>query len=173
MFYRLSFFLILALVPAGAQVVIPDTPAGHTFKEWLEAFNSGDRERMDAYYRKYQPDTSAESQISFRNMTGGFEILRIEGSERLHIEFVIKERNSETRAVGGLDVKDADPAVVTGFTLRAIPPGASLSGVNFKIDGAARTRVIDGAIKNLNEFYVFPEHRKKDGGRSERPAETG
>ena len=51
MFYRLRFLLILAAVPAGAQVVIPDTPAGHTFKEWLEAFNSGDRERMDAYYR--------------------------------------------------------------------------------------------------------------------------
>jgi hypothetical protein len=157
----MCFFLFLALMPAGAQVVIPDTPAGHTFKEWLEAFNSGDRERMDAYFRKYQPEVSADSQMSFRNMTGGFELLRIEGSERLHIEFVVKERNSKTRAVGGLDVKDADPAVVANFTLLAIAPGASLADVNFKIDGAERARVIDGATKNLNEFYVFPEVAKK------------
>src|SRR5260370_37569420 len=30
-----------------------------------------------------------------------------------------------------------------------------------KIDAATRARVIDGAIANLNEFYVFPETAKK------------
>jgi retinol-binding protein 3 len=30
-----------------------------------------------------------------------------------------------------------------------------------KIDGATRARVIDGAIADLNEFYVFPETAKK------------
>jgi hypothetical protein len=116
---------------------------------------------MDAYYRKYQPDGSAERDVQFRNMTGGFELLQIVGSERLHIEFVVKERNSQTRATGSMDVKDADPAVATGFTLRALPPGASLAKVNFKIDGAERGIVIDGAIKYLNEFYVFPDVAKK------------
>jgi hypothetical protein len=161
MVYRSGLLLVLALVSAGVPVVIPDTPAGHTLREWLEAFNSGDRDRMDAYYRKYEPDMSAESQMSFRNMTGGFELLRIEGSERLHIEFLVKERNSDTKALGALDVKDADPAVVTSFMLRAIPPGASASDINFKIDGPTRARVIDGAIANLNESYVFPEVAKK------------
>ncbi|MGO8787640.1 MAG: hypothetical protein ACLQVL_09695 [Terriglobia bacterium] len=84
MFYRLRFLLVLAAVPAGAQVVIPDTPAGHTFNAWLEAFNSGDHDRMDAYFRTFQPDVSADSQMPIRNMTGGFELLQIPGSERLH-----------------------------------------------------------------------------------------
>jgi hypothetical protein len=56
-------------------------------------------------------------------------------------------------------VKDGDPAVVTSFTLRAIPKGASVSG--FTIDSATRARVIDGAVAKLNEFYVFPETAKK------------
>ena len=33
--------------------------------------------------------------------------------------------------------------------------------MNPKIDAATRDRVIDGAIANLNEFYVFPETAKK------------
>jgi len=35
------------------------------------------------------------------------------------------------------------------------------------IDAATRTAVIEGALKNLNSYYVFPETAKKDGaGRS-------
>ncbi|MGA7894309.1 MAG: hypothetical protein WCA49_13900, partial [Candidatus Sulfotelmatobacter sp.] len=52
--YRSFSILVLALAAAWAQQTIPDTrsvaqpavpdtPAGRTFKAWLEAFNSGDR----------------------------------------------------------------------------------------------------------------------------------
>lgn len=47
------------------------------------------------------------------------------------------------------------------FGLRAIPPGTSISDLDFKIDAKTRTRVIDGAIENLNSFYVSPELAKK------------
>jgi hypothetical protein len=52
-------------------------------------------------------------------------------------------------------VSDADPAVVTSFGLRAIPPGMTAADMNMKIDAATRTRVIDGVVANLNEFYVL------------------
>jgi hypothetical protein len=42
MFCRLCLFMVLALVPQGARVVIPDTPAGHTFREWLAGLRSPD-----------------------------------------------------------------------------------------------------------------------------------
>jgi len=172
MFYRSCLTLILGLAvawanpmiadaQAKAQPAIPDTHAGRTFKAWLEAFNSGERGQLDAYYRKYEPGKSAESMMPFRDATGGFDLIEIEKSEQLQLVFLVKERRSETRAVGKLDVKDADPAEVTSFALRAIPPGASTSDITFKIDAATRARVIDGAIANLNEFYVFPETAKK------------
>jgi len=47
------------------------------------------------------------------------------------------------------------------LALSAIPPGTSVSDLDFKIDAATRTRVIDGTIAKLNEFYVFPEMAKK------------
>jgi hypothetical protein len=172
MFHRSCLALLLGLAAAWAQQTapdthtgalpsIPDTPAGHTLKAWLDAFNSGDRALMDAYYHKYDPGRSLDDEMRFRNMTGGFELLKVLKSERLHLEFLVKERNSETQAYGRFDVKDADPAAVVSFALRGIPPGTSASDLNFKIDAATRTRVIDGAIANLNEFYVFPETAKK------------
>jgi hypothetical protein len=172
MFYRWCLALVLGLATAwaqqtipdtraGAQSTIPDTPAGRTLKAWLEAFNSGDRGLMEAYYRKYEPSKAVENEMRFRDMTGGFDLLRVVRSERLQLSFLVKERRSETKAIGKLDVKDGEPAEVTSFALSAIPPGASVSDLDFKIDAATRTHVIDGAIAKLIEFYVFPEIAKK------------
>jgi hypothetical protein len=154
---------LTALFPQAAlpQAAIPSTPAGQTLQAWLTAFNGGDRAQIDAYCHKYDSKNSPDRMMSFRGMTGGFELVQILKSDRLHIEFLVKERNSATKAIGNLDVKDADPAEVVEFDLQALPPDANLSEITFKIDAPARTRVIDGAIKNLNEFYVFPETAKK------------
>jgi hypothetical protein len=149
--------------PAGAQPTIPDIPAGRTFKAWLEAFNSGDRALLDAYLHKYDPSKSLDNEMQFRGMTGGFNLLQIVKSEPLRLEFLVKGRGDETTAFGELEVEDGDPARVTNFGLRAIPPGTKLADLTFRIDAATRTRVIDGAIARLNEFYVFPEMAKKMG----------
>ena len=174
MFYRSCLGLVLGLAAAwaeqtppdpqaGSQPAIPDTPAGHTLGAWLAAFNSGDRALMEAYYRKYDPSKSLENEKRFRDMTGGFDVEKVVESERLHLEFLVKERRSDTQAIAKLEVTDGQPALVTSFELRAIPPGTSLSDLDFKVDAATRARVIDGAILNLNEFYVSPETAKKMG----------
>jgi hypothetical protein len=152
----LTFSLSSAQTPA-----IPDTPAGRTLQAWLDAFNSGDRERIQAYLAKYEPEKSVDPQVNFRNQTGGFELLGIDKSDRLQIEFRVKEKASPTNAVGKIKVKDADPAEVVSFSLRAIPPGLTAADMNRKIDAETRVRVIDGAVAKLNEFYVFPETAKK------------
>ena len=73
MLYRYCLLLVFTLSFATAQTAIPDTPAGHILRIWLEAFNSGDRARLDAYYQKYQPSQSAENMMAFRTNTGGFD----------------------------------------------------------------------------------------------------
>jgi retinol-binding protein 3 len=161
MSYRLLFTFLLVLAPAFPQTNIPAGPAGETLKAWLEAFNSNDRAKIESYCQKYDPKEAPDRMLSFRNQTGGFELLQILKSERTHLEFVVKEHNSDTRAVGDLEVRDADPPAVVQFGLRALPPGASLSDVTFKIDAATRSKVIDGAIAQLNATYVFPETAKK------------
>ena len=152
-------FALVTMSPAWAQVKIPDTPAGRTLNAMLDAFNSGDRGRMSAFYTKYYPGVSIENAMSFRNQTGGFDLLEIRKSEPLRVEYLVKERASETKALAKLNVSDTDPPIVTGFLMRALPPGVTTG--SFVIDAATRDRVIDGAVAKLNEFYVFPDTAKK------------
>ena len=145
----------------AGQVVVPDNPAGRALKSWLDAFNSGDAARLNAYYQRYEPAKSADDVMGFRDATGGFELLSVEKSQPLHVEFLVKEKKGDTRAFGAFDVSPGESGAVKHFTLLAIAPGASVA--DFKIDGAERTRVIDGAIAKLTESYVFPETAKKMG----------
>jgi len=164
MLLRFASILLLSLSVACAwaqAAAIPDTPAGHTLQSWLDAFNSGDRARIQTYLAKYEPTGAVDQTIAFRDQTGGFELLGIDKSERLHIEFRVKEKASPTTAIGKIDVSDADPAVVLSFSLLAIPAGMTAADMNIKIDAATRARVIDGVVANLNEFYVYPESAKK------------
>lgn len=50
--------LLFALLPAlsladPSPPSIPDTPAGHALKEWLDAFNSGDRETFETFAKAH------------------------------------------------------------------------------------------------------------------------
>ncbi len=152
----------LVLLPplrTAAEDAIPTTPAGRTLAAWLEAFNSGDKAQLDAYYKTYQPTGTADSMMGFRDATGGFDLLSIDRSEPLRIEFTVKERASQTHGVGKIEVTNADPPQVTSSVLRALVPGAAVIGLT--IDATTRAHVIDGAAAQLNEFYVFPETAKK------------
>src|SRR6185312_17230002 len=70
-----------ALPVAAAPVTPPDTPAGHALADWLDAFNSADETRMNAYLDKYQTTTRLGQQIPFRLATGGFDLTAIRESE--------------------------------------------------------------------------------------------
>jgi hypothetical protein len=154
--------LLVWITPARSQQpAIPDTPAGHTLKAWLDAFNSGDRAAEEKYIHTYDPSKSVDDEMRFRGMTGGFILQQLLKSDPLRLEFMVKEHNGETVAIGKLEVKAGDPAQVASFSIRAIPPGTNVSDLKFKIDFATRGKVIDGAVVALNESYVFPETAKK------------
>ena len=147
--------------PQPQAVNIPDTPAGYTLKAWLDAFNSDDRATEEKYLKTYDPERSLDEEMRSRGMTGGFILTQILKGEPQRIEFMVKERNSDTIAIGKMEVKPGDPAKVASFGLRAVPPGTKTADLNFKIDAATRAKVIDGAVAALNDTYVFPETAKK------------
>jgi retinol-binding protein 3 len=147
----------LLFVGAGcglAQVTVPDTPAGHTLRAWLDAFNSNDRASIETYVKTVDQSQSVDGMISFRAQTGGFDLLSIESSEPLHIRFRVTEKGGPTVALGNLLVKDGQPPTVGTFGLRALPPGAVPENVT--LDAAGRKKVIEGVNSNLKEYYVEP-----------------
>lgn len=139
----------------------PDTPAGHTLKAWLDAFNSGDRATEEKYLKTYDPERSLDDEMRFRGMTGGFILTQILKSDPHRIEFIVKERGSDTVGIGKMEVKPGEPAKVARFGLRAIPPGTKAADLSFKINAATRAEVIDRAVAALNDTYVFPGTAKK------------
>lgn len=159
--FLLAAAFFVAFSDARSQTAIPETPAGHTFKAWLDAFNSGDRAIEEQYLKIYDPSKSLDEEMHFRNMTGGFVLTQVLKSDPQRLEFMVKERNGETVAIGKMEVKTGDPAQVANFSLRAIPPGAKVSDLNFRIDAATRSKVLAGAVAALNDTYVFPDMAKK------------
>lgn len=159
---RIALFLVLAAGWALPQTpAIPDTPAGHALQAWLEVFNSGDHDRIQAYVTKYDPTDDVDETLAFREQTGGFELQGIDKSAPLQIQFHLKEKASPIISWGRIDMKDAESGVIKDFDMRPIPPGLTAADMDLKIDAATRMRVIDGCIENLNEFYVYPETAKK------------
>jgi retinol-binding protein 3 len=158
---QIALFITALLVAAigYAQTTIPDTPAGRTLRAWLDAFNSGDRAKVEAYIKTFDPQQSVERTMGFHDQTGGFDLLSIERSEPLLIKFRVKEKASSTIGIGSIQLKDAQSGVVETFSLRAIPPGAVVE--NVKLDAPERQRVIDGIEKNLKESYVYPDLAQK------------
>jgi hypothetical protein len=136
----------------SAQTSVPDTPDGHTLQAWLDAFNSGDRAKVEAYVKTVDSSQNVDGMMSFRSQTGGFDLIGIESSEPLHVRFRVKEKGGTTTALGNLLVKDGQPPTVVTFGVRALPPGAVVE--NVRIDAAERKKVIDGVNENLKEFYI-------------------
>jgi hypothetical protein len=149
---------LLAALPvlslaAGAAPSIPDTPAGHALSEWLEAFNSGDRATYEAFAKAHAAWLELDEGMQLRERTGGYDLLDISESDRLWIVFRAKERARSAEAVGRLIVRSYDPDHITLLSLDS--PGESSTRI--AVDEGERSRVIDGAVKLLNQFYVFPD----------------
>lgn len=155
----LALFLFSACFSFAQQPSIPDTPAGHTLAAWLDAFNSADRAKIDAYITHYDPSENVDGMMGFRNQTGGFNLLSVDKSQPLVIKFHVEEKNSTTVALGSLSLKDAASGKVEDLSLRAIPPGTTEDDIT--LDAAERKSVIDGSIVQLKQSYIYPDVAQK------------
>jgi hypothetical protein len=145
---------------APAKPLIPDTAAGHTLVAWLDAFNSGDAARVQAFVERYK-DPQGFRIANFREETGGFDLVAIEKSEPRSIAFVVKEKAGPTQSIGWLRVNDGDPAVIESFTVVQIPPGKTAADIRTEIDAETPARIVDAIAKALNDSYVYPALAKE------------
>ena len=75
--------VLLSCAIVHAQTTIPDTPAGKVLRAWIEAFNSGDRSKIEDYIKTYDPQQSVERMMGFHSQTGGFDLLASESTDPL------------------------------------------------------------------------------------------
>jgi hypothetical protein len=153
----LCFVFVVAVLPLGARadVSIPDTPAGRMLGAFLDAFNSGEHDRIAAYVKAYDPENSADHLTSFSSQTGGFTLVSIVNSTPDKLSFLVHGRGDNIDAYGVLQLASTAPPQVKRIGIRAIPPGAKLDDI--RLDEATRQKTIDAISERLTEYYVYPD----------------
>src|SRR5438067_10543695 len=119
--------LTLGLSLAAAPPELPSTPAGKVLAGYLEAVNSGTKDKLEAFIKAHRPDLPAalDRMLDLRWNTGGFDLYSIESSQTLNIQAVLHEREGNGNySRMSVTVSDGDPAVITKISLVVIPPPA-------------------------------------------------
>ena len=112
--------LSLGLPLAGAPPELPSTPAGKVLAGYLEALNSGNKDKLEAFIKAHRPDRpdALDRMLDLRWNTGGFDLYSIESSQALNIQAVLHEREGNgTYNRMSVTVSDGDPAVITNISL--------------------------------------------------------
>ena len=150
---RLLFAVGLAastsvLQAQATRVSLPDTPAGRLLGMWIQAFNSRDSAKMDAFARQHMPDVQARAPAAFARLWqthGTLEVVSIAQSQPQHIDAILKETNAPPNPPPNLhatfDVPDIAHPTIANFAL-ATPsnrctsftdtPATAASGANPK-----------------------------------------
>ena len=142
----LTAAILLFIAPAClAQTQLPDTPAGNQAKAWLEVFNAGDPEKHKEFLRKNAPSRleRADREMGFREMTGGFDVKKVEESTPTKIVALVQERASDQLARFTLEVDAGPQHQITRLGLEAT------------------ARPAEFALPHLNESELIRALRKK------------
>ena len=106
---RCLALLLAALLPLSAQaqstppaegkrIAAVGDPARLALEVWLEAFNTHDRARLEAFRDRYQPTFDVDGMLGFHAQTGGFRLLRHEPSAPGSAQALLQEAGSDTVA---------------------------------------------------------------------------
>ena len=138
-----------------ADVWVPDTLPGRVLSAWLDAFNSGDRARLESFTRTYLPAKNPDNYMGWREEVGGYDLLEIYSNDKTTIFFRVKARINAVEEAGRLTLSMKDPLTVTVLGTWRIPPGARFEAVT--LDTRARHQLIERVAGELDANYVFPE----------------
>jgi retinol-binding protein 3 len=155
----LAFMLSLATSYGWTQISIPKTPSGLVLRAWLDAVNSGNPAKIQAYVRSIDSTQTGDWLVSLSQHSGGFSLLSVTSKGPRLISFHVKEKESATEAFGSIRVRDSSQLGVLSFTLRPLPPNALIEDV--VLDRTEKKRVIDGVIVNLKERYLYSDVAEK------------
>ena len=122
--------LVIAATLSQAPVVLPDTPQGRLVEQFIEAFNSKDR---DSVRRLMQANTSAERwkkrtdeerDESYKQLRAQFDTLRItQIVSASETEIVVSiARNDETDTSWSFAFEPGPPVRFVGITVKMASP---------------------------------------------------
>jgi|HubBroStandDraft_1064217.scaffolds.fasta_scaffold19618_1 D-alanyl-D-alanine carboxypeptidase len=150
-----SVFSLLLFAASLTAAPMSETPTLAVFKQWLDAFNSGDASRISAFWQKYGghgPGDRVEGDMRLRNMTGGMAIFRVLEDTETHVVVLMKE-NRGAWSESTLDLASTNPPVIAGMMGRPVsPPEGSGNPSRNDEDLAAHIRNYVNGLKGADAF---------------------
>ena len=134
-----------SVLPAqSTRAVLPSTPAGRLLGLWIQAFNSRDSAKMDAFVRQYMPEVQTRAPAAFARLWqihhGALEVASIAQNQPQHIDAILKEANAPPNPPPNLhatfDVPDVAHPTMGNFFL-GVPP-ASCASISMTAPSAPR-----------------------------------
>jgi D-alanyl-D-alanine carboxypeptidase len=118
----IALFFLSAVTLSAAPA--SDSPVLQVFKQWLDAFNSGDAAKISAFWQKYGGNAEADrasGDLRLREMTQGMTIFKVEEDTGSHLVVLMKEgRGSYSEST--MDLATTNPPVVAGIHGHPVPP---------------------------------------------------
>jgi D-alanyl-D-alanine carboxypeptidase len=139
---KLTIISTLAILFAGAVCAqLPETPAGRQFSAWLKAQDSGDRAAIQQFIQKNMPWGGVEQELEMHNLTGGFDVKKVEESRDTHIVVLAQQRSDHQFVTITMNVAAAEPYQIAGIQVRPAdpPPGLAPPKMTDSEAAAART----------------------------------
>lgn len=152
---------LFALLPALslADVSVPDTRAGHVLDAWLDAFESDEPARAEAFMEAYAPSWNRDTITYWRNDTGAYELLEVYSNDNTNIFFRVKAQKTAVEEVGWLKLSEAEAPTVERMGTWRIPAGATVDPV--PLDPAARKKLVERVAGVFESAYVYPKIGEK------------
>jgi len=182
----LSFILLMvsAVAQTGDGVKLPETPAGRRLSAFVSAFNTGELKSMRDFHESNDSqgvlargvEGMLEQDERMQQEFGTLAVRKILDSGEHAIEAVLQAKNGQWVKMR-VEVEPQAPNKIIGIRLGPSEPadqkkpeaatGASQASnsrpapEDMTIDAKTRGEVIEGAIKHLNDSYVFPDIAKQ------------
>ncbi|MBN8480463.1 MAG: beta-lactamase family protein [Xanthomonadales bacterium] len=139
--------LFIALPAFAAAPDLPDTPAAAVAREWIDAVNSGERARLQAFKERYRRKAPVEGLLELRANTGGFDVVRVERSEPSTIRLLVSEREGDGLARLEASIEPGKPeSLKLGVELIERPADLAIPRLDAAGLAAALDRRIDAAV---------------------------
>jgi CubicO group peptidase (beta-lactamase class C family) len=135
------------------------SPAEGQFRSWLNAFNSGDRAKYEAFLSAHFPSRAArvDGDMGFFLRTGGFDVRKVESVTATRIACLVEERGWDNIARAVVEVEPTAPHRILSLSVDLAPRPADMAvqrlgeadlagAVRAKVDAQASDGRFQGAV---------------------------
>ena len=114
------------LTPAELEAARRGTPF-RQFSAWLEAFNSGDRNRISQFLQSSFPSRNLDADMRLRAQVPGFDVRSVERASPTTVSGLVEPRDRDSFFRFVVEVEPAPPNRITRLNLLVVPRPAEFA----------------------------------------------